>query len=105
MGLSLYKTGKLNSSSVVNITLRSSALVNFKNDHKYYFIGSFLASLHPYNINRHRVSKYKHYFNELNIQGFDFTNEFKCSDMHKFEKLNNLSINIFDFNFHQDQDK
>ena len=41
----------------------------------------------------------------MNIEGLDFSNGFKCSDVHKFEKLNNLSINIFEFNFHQDQNK
>ena len=45
------------------------------------------------------------FFDELNIEGFDFTNGFKCSDMHGFEKLNNLSIKIFEINFHQDGDK
>ena len=29
---------------------------------------------------------------KLNIQGFDFSNGFKVSDVKKFEKLNNLSI-------------
>ena len=38
----------------------------------------------------------------MNIEGFDFTNGFNCSDVHKFEKLNNLSINIFELNFYQD---
>ena len=33
------------------------------------------------------------------------TNGFKCSDVHNFEKLNNLSINTFEFNFCQDKDK
>ena len=37
---------------------------------------------------------------KLNIEGFDFTNGFKCSDVHKFEKLNNLSINIFELQFY-----
>ena len=44
-------------------------------------------------------------FNELNVEGFDFTNGFKCSDVHKIEKLNNLSINIFELNFHQYKNK
>ena len=38
----------------------------------------------------------------MNIEGFDFTNGFKCSDVHKLEKLKNLSINIFELNFYQD---
>ena len=50
----------------------------------------------------HRVSNYKKYFNQLNIEGFDFTNGFKTADVKKFEKLNNLSINIFELSFYQD---
>ena len=52
--------------------------------------------------NGQRVSNYKYYFDELNIEGFDFSNGFKCSDVKKFEKLNNLSINIFELSFYQD---
>ena len=37
------------------------------------------------------------------IEGFDFTNGFKCSDVHKIEKLDNLSINIFELNFYQNK--
>ena len=44
-------------------------------------------------------------FCELNIQGFDFSYGFKCSDVHKINELNNLSINIFELNFYQDQNK
>ena len=90
--ISLYKSGELNGSSYVKIPLRSSALVHIKNNDNYCFIWSILASLHPCNINPNRVSNYKQYFSELNNKGFDFTNGIKCSDMQKFEKLNNLSI-------------
>ena len=52
-----------------------------------------------------RVTNYKQNFDESKIEGFDFTNGFKCSDVHNFEKLNNLFINIFELNFYQDQNK
>ena len=52
-----------------------------------------------------KVSNYKQYFNELNINGFDFSYGFKCSDVHRFNELNNLSINKFELNFYQDQNK
>ena len=65
-----------------------------------------LDSLHPCdNDHPNRVSNYKQYFDELNIEGFDFTDGFRCSDVHRFEKLNNLSINIFGLNFYQDKNK
>ena len=41
----------------------------------------------------------------MNIEGFDFSNGFKRSDVHKNEELNNLSINMFELNFYQDQNK
>ena len=55
--------------------------------------------------NLKRVSNYKHYFGELNIEGSDFCKGFKCSDVHKLENLNNLSIMIFAICFYQDQNK
>ena len=42
-------------------------------------------------------------FNELNIQGFDFTKGFNYADVHTIENLKNLFENIFDLNIYQDQ--
>ena len=65
-----------------------------------------LASLHPCeNTHPSRVNNYLQYFNELHFQSFDFTNGFKYSDVHKFNELNNLSVNIYELNFYQDGDK
>ena len=84
--------------------MRSNAILIIENNDKYCFIWSILASLHLCNINHpNRVSNYKHNFDELNINRFDFTNGFKSSDVHKFIELSNLSINIFELNFYQDQ--
>ena len=82
MSIKFFETGILNGSSYVKTPLRSSALVNFKNDDKHCFVRSILTSLHPCNINPNTVSNYRQYFDEINIKGFDFTNGFKCSDMH-----------------------
>ena len=38
----------------------------------------------------------------MNINVFNFTNGFKCSDVHR---LKNLSVNIFELIFFQDQNK
>ena len=101
-----YKTGEMNGLSYVKIPLRSSPTLNIENNDKFCFLWSILAHLQPYNINHpNRVSNYKQYFNELNIDGFHFTNEFKCSDIHKIQKINNFSINVFELNFYQDQNK
>ena len=104
--ISFYKTEELNGTSYVKISLRSNAILNIQNKDKYCFIWSILASLYPCkNTHPSRVNSYKQYFNELHFQSFDFTNGFKCSDVHKFNELNNLSVNIFELNFYQDEDK
>ena len=96
----------MNSRSYVKIPLRSNALLNTENKDKYCFLWSILAYFYPCNINHpNRVSNYKQYFNELNIKGFDFTNGFNCNVVHKFNELNNLSVNIFELNFYQDQNQ
>ena len=106
MKVRFYKTGKLNGSSYIKIPLRSNAVINNKNNDKYCFIWSILASLHPCeNDHPNRVSNYEQYFNELNFQSFDFTNGFKCSDVRKFNELITLSVNVFELNFYQDINK
>ena len=94
----------MNGSNSVKIPWRLNGILNVENNDKHCFLWSILAYLHPCNNNHpNRVSNYRHYFNELNIQGFDFTNGFRCSDVHKFYELNNLSVNIFELVFYQDQ--
>ena len=106
MKIKFYKTEELNGSSYVKILLRSNAPINIKNNDKYCFIYSILASLHPCeNDHPNRVSNYIQSFNELNFQSFVFTNGCKCSDVHKFNELNNLSVNTFHLNFDQDKNK
>ena len=106
MKISFYKTTELNGTSYVKIPLRSNAILNIQNIDKYCFIWAILASLHPCeNTHPSRVNNYLQYFNELNFQSFDFTNGFKCSDVHRFNELNNLSVNIYELNFYQDSDK
>ena len=106
MKISFYKTTELNGTSYVKNPLRSNAILNVQNNDKYCFIWSILASLHPCeNNNASRVNNYVQYFNELNFQNFDLTNGFKYSDVHRFNELNNLSVNIYELNFYQDEDK
>ena len=56
-------------------------------------------------IHSNRVSKCRQNFDHLSLQGFDFSDGFKCSDVRIFEKLNNLSINIFQLFFYHDQNE
>ena len=93
----------MNGLNYVKVLLRSNAILNFENNDIYCFIWSILASVHPSNNNhRNRVSNYGQSFNEIYIDGFDYTNGFNCGDVHKFNEINNLSINIFELNFYQD---
>ena len=95
-----YKTSAMNGRSYVKIPLRSSAILNIENNDKHCFLWSKLAYLHPCKKTfSNRVSNYRQNFIELNIEGLDFTSGFKFSDFHKFEKLNNLSINTFELIF------
>ena len=106
MTLYFYQTGIMNGSKYVKNPLRSNAILNVENNDKYCFIWSVLASLYPCNIiHPNRVSNYEQYFDEIDIQGFDFTNGFKCSDVHKFNQLNNSSVNIFELSFYQYQNQ
>ena len=106
MTIYFYKTTEMNGSNYVKTPLRSNAILNIENNDKYCFVWSVLASLHPCNNNHpNRVSNYKPYFDKLNIQDFDFTNGFRCNDVHKFNKLNNLSVNIFELVFYQDHNQ
>ena len=106
MTKNFYKTIEMNGSNYVKIPLRSNAILNIESNDKYCFLWSILAYLHLCNNNHpKRVSNYRQYFNELNIQGFDFSKGFKYSDVHKFNELNKLSVNIFELNFYQDQNQ
>ena len=86
--------------------MRSNAILNIENIVKYCFIWSILVSLYPCNNNHpNRVPIHKQCFDDLNNNGFDFTNGFKSSDVHSFNELKNLPIKIFEVNFYQDQYK
>ena len=106
MKIPFYRTVKLNGTSYVKFPLRSNAILNVQYNYKYCFVWSILASLHPCeNTHLSIVNNYLQYFNELNFQSFDFTNGFECSDVHRFNEINNLSVNIYEINFYQDGDK
>ena len=63
-----------------------------------------LVSLYLFgNSHPNRVSIYTQKFDEINSDGFDFSNGFRCSNVHEFEKVNKFSVSIFGLNFHQDE--
>ena len=86
--------------------MRSNAVLNIENIDNYCFLWSILVYLHRcMNSHPNRVSSYKQHSNEVNIEGFDFTNGFNCSNVLKFKELNNLSNNIFETNSYRAQIK
>lgn len=54
-----------------------------------------LAALHPAEHNPSRVTHYKRYENELNMNGIEYP--VTLTKMEKFEKQNNISVNVFGF--------
>ena len=106
MKLRLYKTGEINASSYVKNPFRANTILIFENKDEYCFIRSILAYIQPCeNDHPSRVRNYIKNFHELNFEGFDFSNGFKCIDMHRFEKLIKSSLIIFEINFYEDQNK
>ena len=106
MTIYFNQTGIMNGSNYGKNPLRTNAILNIENIDKNCFIWSIIAWFNPCkNTHPNKVLNYKQYFNELNIRGFDFSNGFKCSDVHIFNELNNFSINICEINFYQDQNK
>ena len=76
--------------------------MNIDNDGNFCFIWSTLAHIHPCNdIHPNTVSNYRPSFTDLNIDGLDFTNGFKCTDVREVEKLNDVSINLSEVNSYQ----
>ena len=75
----------MNSLNFVKNPLRSSAILNFQNDDKYCFNWTILVHFHPLADSKighpRRVSNYRQYFNEINLQCFDISNGFRCSDV------------------------
>ena len=106
MIINFYKTNEMNGSNYIKIPLRSNAILNIENNDKNCFLWSILVYLHPCNNNHPiRVSNYKQCFDELNNQNFDFSRGFRCSHVHKFNALKNLSVDIFELAFYQDHNK
>ena len=65
---------------------------------------SILGYFHPCeNSHPSRVINNRQYFDEINIESFDFTNGFNCGNVHDFKKLNDLFFIIIELNFYPDQ--
>jgi len=88
----------LNASSYVPLPTqiaKKKAVLNIVNNDEKCFTWSILASLYPVSRDSHpcRVSNYIQYESELNCQNIEMT--VSLADVPKFEKQNNISINVF----------
>lgn len=71
------------------------AIVNMQNDDEKRFLWCILAALHPKGKNPQRIQQYYPYENDLNLNGITFPTP--ISKIQKFEKQNNISINVFGY--------
>ena len=88
----------LSASSYMNLPLKirfTGSVVNVKNNDNKCFLWSILAALHSTDIHPERVSHYEPYENELNMMGIEYP--VSLSKIEKFERQNDISINIFGF--------
>ena len=75
--------------SIVN----KKAIINVKNNDENCFLYSILAHIKKFTQNPERVNKYKKHLHELRTDDIDMP--MKLEDISKFEKLNNLCINVY----------
>ena len=77
--------------------MRSNAYLNIQNIDTYCSFWSILAKIYPIDNISQRVTKYKEFFNKINIGDIIFTNVMHITDVSKFERLNkNLSTNVLE---------
>jgi hypothetical protein len=98
MKLNINRYNPLRGSSYIPLpqTLaKKKAIINIKNDDDKCFLWSILAKLHPADKDPQRVSKYKEWENEFDepLKGIKFP--VKLSDVSKFAKRTDMSINIY----------
>jgi hypothetical protein len=91
-----YRPLKGSSYIPLPIKLRSKhAIINIKNKDNKCCMWSVLAALYPVQRNGERVWKYKGHVSDLNFKDISFP--VKMDNIPKFEKQNDMSINIFGY--------
>lgn len=71
------------------------AIVNVKNNDVYCFLWAVVSALYPVVINSNRISSYPHFSKVLKYESISFPMQLKS--IPKFEKQNNISINVYTF--------
>jgi hypothetical protein len=95
--LRINKYNPLRGSSYIplpEVLANKKAITNVKNEDNKCFLWSILSALHPANKHSYRVSKYKQLENEFDeaLKGIEFP--VKLSDVSKYVKRTNISINV-----------
>ena len=96
--LKLVQYKPLNGSSYIPTPSKLAhklAIVNPQNKDKKCFMWAVLAGLYPAEKDAHRITKYTEHVDKLNFTDIDFP--VKISDIDRFEKHNNISVNVFGY--------
>lgn len=97
--ININKYKPLHGSSYIDLPDKikaKKAVINIKNDDNKCFAYAINSALNPTNDHPCRVSSYPNFHDHLNFDGIEFPIKFK--DIHKFEKQNNISVNVFGLN-------
>ena len=70
------------------------AVINVQNNDQKCFMWSFLSALHPCH-NSNRVTSYKEFEEDLNLEGIDFPTP--LTQISRFERKNKISVNVFTY--------
>lgn len=76
------------------------AVINIKNKDQHCFLWSVVAARHPADTHVDRVKSYPHYNEVLKYDGINFP--FELKDIHRFEKMNDLTIHIYGLDYYRD---
>ena len=97
LNVHIWKSDPLKVSSYIhlpkNIKLKKAVVNIQNNDNNICFLLSDLAHLHPPKRISERVTHYTKYENTLNVKDLKFP--MSLWDFPKFEKMNNLSVNVY----------
>ena len=97
--LEIHKVNDIQASSYIELPpkyKKNQSIINIKNNDQFCFLWCILAYLFPVEDNKNITSKYVIHMNKLNLKGLEF--RMKVKDIPKFEKLNNLNVNVFELN-------
>ena len=95
--IEIYKVNDIQVSSWVELPEKyknNKSIINIKSDDQFCFLWCILAHLCPIEDKKNRLSNYSMHFNKLNLEGLEFP--MKVKDIPKFEKLDNLNVNVFE---------